>query len=502
MNRLSAASTNNVQSKPSYSFVETTDTASIQSTEPRTSRWHAQRTHRLVGLVPTLCFVVLLIALLTLRDSSTTADGVQVGCDASGNIWVSTSGLSTTPSRWDLNYTLAITLAFGSLSYTAVRVIDEVWNLIIGRGSQLLGGVIVFSIFRAPIAEAFRTMSHPPYRTTLAMQYSTVSPASLWRYVVDIPGFMSRRVSPADRSAGRHAALAAVLLSISTSMVIMTPTWLSAMTGYQAMQVPVMPWKNDTYISLDNLSACVILIADGDRVGLSQNYCVGYDGDLFRDLKSYTASFGPLVPSPLDHLGCRVTHRYLGASYGLYGCPFWTSFHTSSNFTHNGHTYQLDNNTLSLSSLIVANDTSGNYIVSIDSNHDPVFIYDSDILTYNDLLQTGICQPQKTYQWGFSFLLLFVFLVTMIVLSLALYIYRCFECKASGREETTSVFGPFKTAIVVADRVRVDLGDGVQSMSENQIQEVLASRQGSLRTSSWLAEKRARLMRRPARRSG
>nr|OQO24126.1 hypothetical protein B0A51_07549 [Rachicladosporium sp. CCFEE 5018] len=496
-------STNNVHSKTSYSSVETTDTTSIQPTEPRNSRWHAQRTHRLVGLAPTLCFVVLLAALLVLRDSSSsTANGAQVGCDASGNIWVSASGLTTIPSRWDPNYTLAITLAFGSLSYTAVRIIDEVWNLFIGRGSQLLGGVIVFSIFRAPIAEAFRTLAHPPYRTTLAMQYSTVSPASLWRYVADIPGFMSRRVSLAERSTGRHAALAAVLLSISTLMVMITPTWLSAMTGYQALQTPVMPWMNDTYISLDNLSSCVMLIADGDRVGLGQNYCVGFDGDLLRDLETYTASIGPLVPSSLDDLSCSVTHIYRGVNHGEYGCPYWTSFHAASNFTHDGHTYQLDNNTLTLSSLIVANDTNGNYIVSIDSEHASVFIYDGKILTPNDFLQAGMCQPQRTYQWGFSFLLLFAFLVTMIVLSLTLYIYRCYGCRPSGHEETTEVFGPFRTAIVVADRVRADLGDAVQGMSEKQIQVELASRRGPLRTSSWLAEKGARIMRRPARRNG
>jgi hypothetical protein len=165
----------------------------------------------------------------------------------------------------------------------------------------------------------------------------------------------------------------------------------------------------------------------------------------------------------------------LTVGYGDYWVYFdFVSINEASTFKYNGHDYQLSSPTLELKPLSVPV-MQGEPVVIWTKF--PTFVYNGQVLTVDDVQNRGICQPQKVYQWGFSFILLFAFLVTATALSTALYVFWLFTTEATSNVETTSVYGLFKTAIEVGEHIRADLGDDVQRMSESGIRRELKERE-------------------------
>ena len=219
----------------------------------------------------------------------------------------------------------------------------------------------MYCMFRKPIAEAFK-QQHRPYRTTLAMQYSTISADSLWRYVVD---------TPRPRWGTGGVFTTASLLILSTAFVLASQTWLSAMTGYQAKAVLVMPWANNTYVSLINVSACMVVIEDANRIGLPTNTCVPHTGPLADALT--TCTYHPLLPlicqvdvsQDLHSISSRTTENSNSCAFpkrpeandpagDFQECYSWVSFNTPSNITYNAQTFSLDSPTLNMKPLRVS----------------------------------------------------------------------------------------------------------------------------------------------------
>jgi hypothetical protein len=50
------------------------------------------------------------------------------------------------------------------------------------------------------------------------------------------------------------------------------------------------------------------------------------------------------------------------------------------------------------------------------------FLYNDITYSLDYMLRNGTCEPLGTYQWGFSFLLLFIFLITLLIWSVGTYI--------------------------------------------------------------------------------
>jgi hypothetical protein len=75
--------------------------------------------------------------------------------------------------------------------------------------------------------------------------------------------------------------------------------------------------------------------------------------------------------------------------------------------------------------------------------------YDGNEISAAYILSNSICQPEKHYQWGFSFMLSFLFLLVTIILWIALYIvWLCTFYR--GSEPAGLVFGSLKTAVQVS----------------------------------------------------
>ena len=106
-------------------------------------------------LLPTLIILGLLLALCLFGIKFSDTDK-NYGCDPEGKVWV-----RTPPNLWSHSYGLSITLGFGEFHFSAVKLVDACWDLVIGRGGQVLAGGLLYYIFRGPVVAIMRHAAVP-----------------------------------------------------------------------------------------------------------------------------------------------------------------------------------------------------------------------------------------------------------------------------------------------------------------------------------------------------
>lgn len=110
-----------------------------------------------------------------------------------------------------------------------------------------------------------------------------------------------------------------------------------------------------------------------------------------------------------------------------------------------------------------------------------MFAYEHKAYSAQFLASYGVCAPQKAYKWGFSFNLLFAFLLASTVVWLCVYIVwiRC-TFQVDG-EQTSKYFGSLRTALEVAIAIREQLGEQVIDMSNDGLKQEARLRKAGLR---------------------
>lgn len=181
-------------------------------------------------------------------------------CDPNGKVRADWSTI------WNTKYTLAVSLGYGRLSYSVAKVVDIIWDLVVGRGCQALAAIIVYYVFRNALCTPMR---HAPARldTALTMQYDTTSLLALWYYWKNISH------GPSQKRKAVGQLFVAVTLAATTIYVLSLPTWLSAMTAYQPIMHQYFSFQ-DILVPLDQLRTCDYVVYDGDRVGLDSPACI------------------------------------------------------------------------------------------------------------------------------------------------------------------------------------------------------------------------------------
>lgn len=216
--------------------------------------------------LPTLGILAALLALslFGLKFNDTDRD---YGCDPAGNVWVTNANR---PNLWSKNYGLAITLGFGSFKFSVAKSVDIMFDLVVGRGGQVLAGILLYYNFRGPIVSAMRR-EPVPYDKLMKMEYHPAGTTSFLVYCKDVR--WKRR--------SWSTWFTAFMLALATLYVLSLPTWFSAMSGYQAIDEPLLMFHNGTYVTFANLEACVYVIQDGERIGRQNYTCVELDTDIY-----------------------------------------------------------------------------------------------------------------------------------------------------------------------------------------------------------------------------
>ena len=159
-----------------------------------------------------------------------------------------------TDECWNPSLFLSLTLAGGHLTFTQAKAIDIVWDLIVGRGGQLLLAFLAYPVLRKSLTTA---MERRPRRLSMvaSLTFDKMCLWSLWEVMRD----MHRRWS--WRLLG-YAYTITYLLAFGTIV--------SAMTGYQANMKPYYFGEDGSLVPASTLITTEVFMLQDDaaeRVG-------------------------------------------------------------------------------------------------------------------------------------------------------------------------------------------------------------------------------------------
>lgn len=160
----------------------------------------------------------------------------------------------------DSSYFFSPNLAFGSLSFTAVKVIDVIWDLVVGRGGQLVLGYITYRVFNESLL--YYMENHPTsYKLYTAVAFEPISLMAL--------GALGKECLALDQSSWKRFFrwLTMLCMLLSTLYVLSFPTLMSAMTGYTTTDRAYIEDNDGNLIDFHKFSRIDYKIEDSSRIG-------------------------------------------------------------------------------------------------------------------------------------------------------------------------------------------------------------------------------------------
>ncbi|ERF68471.1 hypothetical protein EPUS_03789 [Endocarpon pusillum Z07020] len=409
-------------------------------------------------ILPLMMITVMLVllVLMSLSPEMFTGDTGDF-CKPDGTFSLSFDGY--TP--WKQDAIFAINLKFGKYKFREAKLIDICWDLGVGRGGQAFLAIFSYLIFTKGLSRTMEasSVSHDTFKA-VTLQNDTITGTA-----VLIKSFF--------KTGGRRAKLAIFWTIIASLFILFVPTWLSAMTGYTADIKSFVQDKESNLAPAENFKPVIYTIHDGARFGngfsnetrrvvpwasnmgqldLLNRYGCNYY--MRHRIVQFNPTDGNIHFDPQTVIDCKwmwAVSKYV-SDYGFFGksTALNTTFHQpdGSNIT----TPVVFSPALNISahlaiptSKIAAHYFSGwvgngwyntphgrAWRNPDDGQHtfnvsNPVF-WDSSSETLYNLSQfnlAGSCLQQGPvmYKWGFSFLLLYVFLITFLAWTIGMWAY-------------------------------------------------------------------------------
>ena len=153
--------------------------------------------------------------------------------------------------------------------------------------------------------------------------------------------------------------------------------------------------------------------------------------------------------------------------YGFYGRN-----NVSSNFEYT-QTFNLSTPTLNISAYYIASDYIFGWNWTAFTNlSDAVFVANGVQYSFDYMSANGTCQALRTYQWGFSFVLLFTFLITLLVWSIGTYIFWLEAHFALKVQDIYEIPGEYEAVIGLSAAMQQEFikeGEDITYLKEHQI---------------------------------
>jgi hypothetical protein len=215
-------------------------------------------------------------------------DGVASGrnnsiffCDSSGAVRYKYNPRQETVSPyWDSRLFLSVTMGFHGLTFSQAKAIDICFDLVAGRGSQVLLALAIYPILRRSI---LRSMEVQEFSLALLLPFflERLSVYSLWAMFANM---RSRRTKPktddqTDEIRFRKARVRidwrVILVFLVGCYVLALPTVTSVMTSYQVRSAPFMP-DGQGYVSTREFENQIpdFILGNGQLVGLPDAYSI------------------------------------------------------------------------------------------------------------------------------------------------------------------------------------------------------------------------------------
>ncbi|CAH0046307.1 unnamed protein product [Clonostachys solani] len=381
----------------------------------RSMKWQREGLMYLFAILA-YCLIMLVIWLLLVSIGSS-ASKEDSPCHPNGEF----NAIADTFDWWSPNGLFQITLRIGTLSFDSAKAVDIFWNLIVGRGGQALLAIASTRIWIEYLSVSIATKP-ASYTTVWLLRFytepSTVSTLRLARQF-----FLGR---------GLASVLKMWFLITAALFVVAFPTLMSSLAGYTTAN---QAWVDLGEKGLDSYSQAfplAFIIHDGGRVGLTENQHVPYD-EAARGLVVQRETYLPStshgynsIQDPTSHGGLIGNTTAYVLSYGLSNMAGSAIQRGQNDTTWGKETLQGPplNITAFYLPWVVFRPNHAEGIWASKDRHDPLFT-DKSLMTYSlsngaydmaTIQKNGTCQPiQNRYQWGFSFLQLFI---NVILLSL------------------------------------------------------------------------------------
>ncbi|KAF7195874.1 hypothetical protein HII31_02754 [Pseudocercospora fuligena] len=317
---------------------------------------------------------------------------------------------------WNIDNIVEITLPVdGGLSFTGAKFLDIFWDLIIGRGGQLLLLYISYHAFSQVLTNMLPTnqLTCDTY-AAVAFDNGTLKGASTLAR-----DFWRRRYPRTRYTIGVY-----VVMIFSGLFIFAWPTLLSAMTSYGAVMNAEVTVNGET-LQLSSFTPCWGIVSDASRVGLENDFIISADVPEQYNMQAQQTANMPssqarnlsaaesLYEYYRNHTGQYEDYQRLGYhSITDNVSSIYPSGQSSdsqyisgeSTFKHNDSTTDLPSPLLNFHVLVSNNGQQGYgcWYQNRTTNR--------TVVTGYEILETtaGKCTPTEKYQWGFSFLILFL----------------------------------------------------------------------------------------------
>ncbi|KAH6883201.1 hypothetical protein BKA58DRAFT_417013 [Alternaria rosae] len=410
--------------------------------------------------------------------AETVSQGYIKGRDCYPNgLWKEATG--ATWRIMDSSYFFTPNLSFGALTFTQVKVIDVAWDLIIGRGGQLLLAWANYRVFNEWLVYHME-MHHTSYKLYAALAFETTTMATF--------GVLGKEFLAYGAGTWKRFFrwLAILSMLLSTLYVIAFPTLMAAMTGYITTYKPYIEDIDGNLMEWSKAKDVAYIIEDADRVGLKAPLVVTADDQPLIDaVHHYRSQFGNwnvtgfmtqgsdtkvLLAEAIPTRGFNMTN----------GNP---NLNITADFVFDGVTtptsYSLAIATFPIESLGLDSGKKLNDFLPLqyafekrpDVNHSYTGYY---------LLDHGSCKPSETYQWGFSYIFLFMvsifnFIWVCIMVGMWLDTRRGSMMYRSGRRP-----GLLRSIMDYSAAIREELGNEADCLEEDELRKRLTQSRGAL----------------------
>lgn len=155
---------------------------------------------------------------------------------------------------WPVSQLLTINLGFGTMPFSTAKFIDVLWDVVVGRGGQVLLTYVAYRVFTISLGRAMEG-SQVSYHTFAAFAFETGTTTGV---------FMLAKDFASNRSLRSKMIVSWVLAA--TLYIVAFPTLASAMTGYTNVMEAYLEDKSQNFVRWELFSVVDWIIVDADRI--------------------------------------------------------------------------------------------------------------------------------------------------------------------------------------------------------------------------------------------
>ncbi|KAI1274864.1 hypothetical protein F5Y07DRAFT_371738 [Xylaria sp. FL0933] len=373
-------------------------------------------------------------------------------------------------SYWDISGFFQVTLPLGTFTFTQAKVIDIVWDIVIGRAGQ---GILAYCSWRTFADYATVSMETAPITYTsfiILFMESGPSVKSMFQLLRDFLAY--RRLK---------SKVAAAWIVLSMLFVLAWPTLIAALSGYSPNTGAYVKDVNGSFVPYNEFRLLSYIIHDGQRINLTDDYPI---------------PFGPVPDFPSDNILLSepdyTTTRYSYPGYSSSECYFTSSeedrtycylqanvsdyilkygFNGRSRTASQWLNYTLPSNSLDVEPSILSPSVLSS--LNMTQGFQPIWTYENHIYTLQDIRINGACQALGAeFQWGFSYLQLFIIVILLIIWTSGTCLLRHRAHQFLPLEGQPERPRGFRALLLLAEAIQIELqtsGIDPHSLKNNQL---------------------------------